>query len=169
MAKQQFRCGLFNNLLFRKNLSQMKNFILFFLSSMLIVGCQKQNIEPNPPNDPIPLPSDSTNIDSSLSLVGQYWVLTAYRIGEFGPILNRSDTLHFQTNQSYSFNQFPSTYSFYPAMASYNLTINETFLGNISGNVFSYNLFSGQIDGNKFTNITLGASSSDFYLWLKRI
>ena len=147
----------------------MIKIILFLIVGMQLISCQKQNIAPNPPNEPSPLPSDTTNIDSSLTLKGQTWVLTAYRIGEFGTILNRSDTLYFQTNQTYTFNQFPSTYSFYLAMSSFNLTLNETFLGNLSGSIYTYNLQSGQIEGNKFANITLGSANGDFYLWLKRI
>jgi hypothetical protein len=54
-------------------------------------------------------------------------------------------------------------------MSSFNLTLNETFLGNLSGSIYTYNLQSGQIEGNKFTNITLGSANGDFYLWLKRI
>lgn len=147
----------------------MKIILLFLIVGMQLISCQKQNIAPNPPNEPDPLPSDTTSLDSSFTLSGQTWVLTAYRIGEFGPIINKSDTVSFLTNQTYTYNNYPSTYSFFPTMSSYNLTLNETFLGNLSGSIYAYNLLSGQIEGNKFTNITLGASNGDFYLWLKRI
>ena len=154
---------------FYENYKSMRTIFFYLCGIMFICSCNKQNIEPNPPIPPTPLPNDSTSVDSSITIHPQNWVLTAYRLGEFGPIINRSDTICFQSNQSYTFNGFPSTYSFYPSMSVYTLTLNETFLGNISGGIYTYNLLSGQIDGNQFTTITPGSSNGIYYLWLHRI
>jgi hypothetical protein len=138
------------------------------LSIILLCSCHKETINSNPPNPPSPLPTDTTGLDTTVLLNQQNWTLTAYRIGEFGPIINRTDTISFITNNTYTFNNYQSTYSFYPTMSTYNLTLNGTFLGNISGNVYDYNLFAGQIDGNKFTDITPGGTGTVYYLWLHR-
>jgi hypothetical protein len=143
-------------------------FNILAFSILLFSSCHKETIDPNPPNPPTPLPTDTTGLDTSVVLSQQNWTLTAYRIGEFGPIISRTDTIKFLTNQVYTFNNYQSTYSFYPAMSTYNLTLNGTFLGNLSGSVFDYNLFAGQIDGNKFTDITPGGAGADYYLWLHR-
>lgn len=144
--------------------------ITFYLTLLLMLcACHHQTITPNPPEPPAPLPTDSTNMDSSYTLNNQTWVLTNYRIGEFGPMLDRSDTLHFTSNTTYLFNQLASTYSFYPSMSIYNLTLNGSLLGNISGPLYEYNLLSGQVEGNKFNDITLGSSGVEYYLWMHRI
>jgi hypothetical protein len=145
-------------------------FICYTLIGILLFcSCNKQNTAPNPPSPPTPLPVDTTSVDTTVTLNQQNWVLTAYRLGEFGPIINRSDTICFLSNSTYTYNAWPSTYSFYPIMSAYNLTLNETFIGNISGSIYTFNLLSGQVDGNKFTNITTGGSELEYYLWLHRI
>lgn len=141
-------------------------FNTLIVSIVLLSSCHKQTIDPNPPNSPIPLPADTTGLDTAVALTQQNWILTAYKMGEFGPIINRTDTICFITNTLYTFNNYQSTYSFFPVMSSYNLTLNGTFLGNISGNVYDYNFLSGQVDGNKFTDITPGGPGTVYYLWL---
>lgn len=136
---------------------------------LLTVACQKETIDPNPPNPPSPIPGDTTMVDSVYSLKNQTWVIDAYKIQEFGAITAVNDTVHFTSNNQYLYNNQQSTYSFYPIMSSYNLTLNGTFLGNISGSVYDYNLMNGTITGLKFNDITLGGSGQYYYIWMHKI
>ena len=139
--------------------------LIIFLSS-----CSKEQVGPaQPPNPPSPNITDTTSIDSTVTLNGEQWVLTAYRIGELGAPISRNDTLNFLTNSVYTFNATPSSYSIYPAMASYNLTLNGTFLGNLSGTIYDYNLTNGVVDGLKFNDITTGGSGQSYYLWMHKL
>ena len=146
---------------------------IFYCFTMLIIflsSCSKEQVGPaQPPNPPSPNITDTTSIDSTVTLSGQQWVLTAYRIGELGAPISRNDTLNFLTNSVYTFNTTPSSYSIYPAMASYNLTLNGTFLGNISGTIYDYNLTNGVVDGLKFNDITTGGSGQSYYLWMHKL
>jgi hypothetical protein len=136
---------------------------------MIASSCQKETIDPNPPNPPSPIPVDTSGIDSSISLQQQTWVLDAYKIQEFGSITPVGDTLHFLTTTQYQYNGQASTYSFYPVSSSYNLTLNGTFLGNISGTIYEYNLSNGLVTGIKFNDITPGGSQQYYYLWMHKI
>jgi len=151
----------------------MKKIINILLISLLlieIISCKKAVFETNPPNNPAPINKDSTIvIDNKTNLIGQKWILNSYKIGEYGLQISRSDTLYFINSKNYSFNKDTSTYNLYPSMSTYTLTLNETFIGNITGAIFEYNLKNGIIDGFKFTDITLGSSSNNYYLWLKKI
>ena len=150
----------------------MKN-IIFFSFTIIIINllfsCQKQNIDPNPPNPPSPIPGVTTILDSAYSLTSQTWVIDAYKIQEFGAITAVNDTMQFVSNNLYLYNNQQSTYSFYPIMSSYNLTLNGTFLGNISGSIYDYNLSNGTITGLKFNDITLGGSGQYYYIWMHKI
>ncbi len=151
----------------------MKTSIIISLSliySFLISGCKKEEFETNPPNKPFPISKDSSLlIGNGINIIGQKWVINAYKIGEYGVQTNRSDTLYFINSKNYRFNQGTTTYNFYPSLSTYTLTLNETFIGNISGTIYEYNLKNGKIEGLKFRDITLGSSSTNYYLWLKKI
>lgn len=150
----------------------MKKIILYTLiisNFLVLFSCQKQDISPNPPNPPSPIPGDTNLVDSSYSLQNQTWVLDAYKIQEFGAITPVNDTLQFVGINYYNYNALQSTYSFYPVMSSFNLTLNGTFLGNISGSIYEYNLTNGTIIGLKFNDITLGGSGQYYYLWMHKI
>jgi hypothetical protein len=109
-------------------------------------------------------------IENEINLIGQKWVINAYKIGEYGVQTNRSDTLYFINSINYRFNKDTSTYNFYPSLSTYTLTLNETFIGNISGTLYEYNLKNGKIEGLKFRDITSGSTSTNYYyLWLKKI
>lgn len=136
---------------------------------LLTAACQKETIDPNPPNPPSPIPGDTTMVDSVYSLKNQTWVIDAYKIQEFGAITAVNDTMHFTSNNQYVYNNQQSTYSFYLIMSSYNLTLNGTFLGNISGSIYDYNLTNGNINGLKFNDITLGGSGQYYYIWMHKI
>lgn len=107
---------------------------------------------------------------SSNNLVGQTWRINSYRVGEMGQIISTSDLLEFITRTSYKFNGYPSTYSLTPTGSGYNLTLNETLWGNLSGSILTNNLISGNIPGIPFQNIALGSSNSvKYYLWIVKL
>jgi hypothetical protein len=156
--------------LFNRKALKKLIYLLVLISIQVTVSCNKDQISPAmPPNPPVPNVTDTNTIDSSVTLSSQTWVLTAYRIGEFGGQIFRNDTLNFLSISDYSYNNTNSTYSIYPAMASYNLTLNGTFLGNLSGSVYDYNLTNGVVDGLRFQDITTGGSSQYYYLWMHKL
>lgn len=146
---------------------------IFYCFTMLIIflsSCSKEQVGlAQPPNPPSPNITDTTSIDSTVTLSGQQWVLTAYRIGELGGPISRNDTLGFLSTSVYTYNISPSTYSIYPVMASYSLTLNGTFLGNISGALYDYNLMNGVVDGLKFNDIKTGGSGQNYYIWMNKL
>lgn len=145
---------------------------LFFILSLPIVffSCQKETFAPTgPPNPPEPIVTDSNQIDSNYSLAGQTWVITGYRVGEIGSIIVTNDVIQFVNGTSYTYNGSPATYSFYTTASAYNLTLNYTPYGNISGTIYQGNLNQGVINGLKFTDITMGSGNgTNYYLWMTR-
>jgi hypothetical protein len=149
----------------------MRKVFLFIGLSFGILSCQKEDIQPNnPPLPPQPIVTDSLPMDSTLNLVGQTWVIQGYRVGDFGTIINTSDTVVFIDNNDYIINNNPSTYSLYPTASVYNLTMNNTMWGNLSGTIYDMNIQFGAIQGVKFTDISVGSSNqTNYYLWMIRI
>ncbi len=149
----------------------MRKVFLFIGLSLGILSCQKENIQPNnPPLPPQPIVTDSLPMDTTLNLIGQTWILQGYRVGEFGPIITTNDTIVFNTTNNYTFGSNPSTYSFYPTASAFNLTLNNTTWGNLSGTIYTNNIVYGGIQGLKFTDITVGSSNqTDYYLWIFKI
>jgi hypothetical protein len=146
----------------------MKNVFYLILVVFGLTSCTKENI--GPPNPPQPIITDSTTIDSTYNLIGQTWVINGYRVGEIGSIITTNDTVTFNTLIGYEFNGNPATYSFYPTASAYNLTMNYTPWGNLSGTIYEGNLIYGSILGLKFTDITMGSGNqTNYYLWMFRI
>ena len=107
---------------------------------------------------------------TSNNLVGQTWKITNYRVGEMGQMIATSDILQFTSNTSYKFNGTTSTYSLYVTGSGYNITLNETPWGNLSGSILTNNLTSGSIPGIPFTNIASGSSNTTkYYLWMIKL
>ena len=103
-------------------------------------------------------------------MVGQTWVVTNYRVGQMGQILPKNDTLRFLTPTTYKYNNYTTTYSLYLTGSGYNLTLNYTPWGNLSGNINDYNITSGQIVGTRFVDISTGSSNTtEYYLWMNKI
>lgn len=149
----------------------IRKIVSSFVFGLLLVSCQKEidqpTGEPLPPQDII---TDSTIVDSTISLVGETWVITGYRIGGIGSIISTNDTLVFNTKTSYTYNGVNSVYSFYPTASAYNLTLNYTPWGNLSGSIYEGNLIYGTIQGLKFVDITMGSGNqTEYYLWLHRL
>lgn len=142
---------------------------LFFISLFILsmTSCQKEEI--GPPNPPEPIITDTLEIDSTYNLAGQIWVITDYRVGEFGEIFPLNDTIEFITTNTYTYNGFEAPYSFYPTASAFNLTLNYTPFGNLSGTIYQGNLNIGVMNGLKFTDITVGSgNNTDYYFWMTR-
>jgi len=114
--------------------------------------------------------TDTTVIDTATNLIGETWVIDGYRVNGIGGVITISDTIVFNTINSYTFNGNTATYSFYTTASAYTLTMNYTPWGNLSGTIYEGNLINGVILGLKFTDITMGSSNqTDYYLWMHRI
>ena len=136
--------------------------------SVLLSSCHKEDIQP--PLPPQPIVTDSLVMDTAINMVGETWVITGYRVGEFGDILPTNDTLVFMDLNSYTFNGNEYTYSFYTTASAYNLTINYTPWGNLSGTIYDGNVLNGVISGLKFSDITMGSGTqTNYYLWMYKL
>ena len=147
--------------------------VLVLLLGLLMISCYIEEV-PNGPNENsgniIIVPPPNGNGITSQNLVGQTWVVTNYRIGQMGQILPKNDTIRFLTPTTYKYNDYPSTYSLYLTGSGYNLTLNYTPWGNLSGNINDYNTTSGQIVGTRFVDISTGSSNTtEYYLWMNKL
>lgn len=118
-------------------------------------------------NDSNPASSGNGPTTNLSDLVGEKWVLYQYRVGQVAINYSDSDTLVFLTPMSYTFNADTNSYSLYSVPGSYTLNLNGTRWGNLSGNVFDYNLNNGDIQGLRFTE-TFTGTQSEYYLWMRR-
>jgi len=150
---------------------KLLNTILLSLTLIIIGACEKKEFESNPPVPPVSVNTDSSLIISDYyTLNGQKWLLYGYRIGEFGNMVSRNDTLNFISKFDYLFNKVGSTYTLAPSSATFTLSLNGTFVGNITGTIYVYNLKVGSIDGLKFRDISYNNNiSTSYYIWLKKI
>lgn len=145
----------------------MKYFFIILFVVLGLTSCHKEDI--NPPNPPEPIVTDSTQIDSTYNLVGQIWVISQYRVGEFGNLIPLSDTIEFVDLNTYTYNGIEGPYSFYTTASAFNLTLNFTPFGNLSGTIYQGNLNMGVINGLKFTDITMGSGNgTNYYFWMTR-
>lgn len=144
--------------------------IINLIFIFIFFSCRKQEFKTNPPLSPVPIKQDSTIVlDNSVSLTGQTWIITSYKIGDFSTPITRNDTLKFLNNKIYTFNNETSTYNLYPSLSSYTLSLNGTFIGNLTGTIYENNLKTGFIEGIKFKDLTPGGNISNYYfLWIKR-
>lgn len=130
----------------------MKNiFLILFGSLTFLFSCVKKDYTPNPPSPPQPIITDTTSVDTTITLKNTTWVITKVLNTNFDDEV-RSDTLIFLTYNTYSFNGVQSTYGFYPNNLNYTLTLNNTPWGYISGGVYEYNLTQGEIINCQFKN-----------------
>lgn len=149
----------------------MMKLIYILLVVLGVSSCYKEDPQPKE-NKPIivyPYVTDTVT-DSIPTLKGTTWVLTGVRIGGIGNPQTVSDTLQFITNTSYKYNGYSSKYSLYYTGGGFNMTINGTSWGNLSGTIYEYNLKSGKIEGLKFIDITPGSSNqTNYFLWMTKI
>lgn len=152
-----------------------KVIVLKYTLALSVLGCISCTValELEGPIDnttPLVTPTDPFSPTPAASLANQNWRITQYRVGEMGQILQTNDTLRFISNTAYTFNDYSSTYSLSPTGSGFNLTLNETLWGNLSGTIMNQNLVSGSIPGVRFTNIALGSSNTTpYYLWIIRL
>lgn len=149
----------------------MKKLFIISLFGIGLFSCKKETPQPtDPPLPPQPIITDSIVMDTAINMVGETWVISGYRVGEFGDVLPTNDTLVFNTISSYTFNGNSATYSFYVTASAYNLTINNTTWGNISGTLYEGNIVNGVVNGLKFTDITIGSGNqTNYYLWMNKL
>ena len=114
---------------------------------------------------PQPIITDTTSVDSTVSLKGQTWVITKILNTSFNQEL-RSDTLVFISNSVYSFNGVQSTYNFYPSQFNFTFTLNNTPWGHISGPMYDYNLSQGLLENCQFKNYFTNQNS--VRIWMER-
>jgi len=145
----------------------MKKYFLF----LLFVSCTVPENMEGPISNTRPILTNGNNaIVSTNNLVGQTWKITNYRVGELGQMIATSDILQFTSITSYKFNGSVSTYSLYVTGSGYNLTLNETPWGNLSGSILTNNIVNGSIPGIPFTNIATGsANTTKYYLWIIKL
>jgi hypothetical protein len=132
----------------------MRYFILSILS-LVLLSCKKVELKPQEPLSPQPIITDTTFVDSTVSLKNTTWVITKVLNTDMNEDF-RSDTLVFISNNVYSFNGVQSTYNLYPNNTGFTLTLNNTVWGHISGNVFEFNLTQGVIENSQFKNYFTG-------------
>lgn len=148
----------------------MKFIQLFLFFLLVLTSCVKEDIEPNPPLPPQPIITDTTTIDSVYTLSGQDWIVTGYRVGEFGDVITLNDTISFIDGDTYYFNGNQGVYHLTETMSGMNLSLYSFIWGDMSGGVnlsmFNY----GLIPGVPFTIITPGTTNNtNYYLWLNKI
>ena len=131
----------------------------------MITSCVKEDVTPQQPLSPQPIITDTTSVDSTVSLKGQTWVITKILNTSFNQEL-RSDTLVFISNSVYSFNGVQSTYNFYPSQFNFTLTLNNTPWGHISGPMYDYNLSQGLLENCQFKNYFTNQNS--IRIWMER-
>lgn len=129
----------------------MKNIFYLIFGILVLSSCYKENYKPQEPLPPQPIITDTTWVDTTITLKNTTWVITKVLNTNFDDEV-RSDTLIFLTYNTYSFNGVQSTYSFYPNNLNYTLTLNNTPWGHISGGVYEYNLTQGEIINCQFKN-----------------
>lgn len=129
----------------------MKNIFYLIFGILVLSSCYKENYKPQEPLPPQPIITDTTSVDTTITLKNTTWVITKVLNTNFDDEV-RSDTLIFLTYNTYSFNGVQSTYSFYPNNLNYTLTLNNTPWGHISGGVYEYNLTQGEIINCQFKN-----------------
>lgn len=112
----------------------MKNIFALLVLSLIFISCKKETITPQQPLPPQPLITDSSLIDTTLSLKNTTWVVTKVLNTDFSQEL-RSDTLVFISFNTYSFNGVMSTYHLYQNSFGYTLVLNNTTWGHITGGI----------------------------------
>ena len=141
-------------------------YILSTILALSMMSCVKQEIKPQKPNDSVPIITNPVPTDSTLSLVGQTWVVTKVLVtGMMSE--NRSDTLVFIDSDDYKFNGYPSKYNLGVTPTTYKLSLYDTAWGNIGGSLFNYNIVSGKVDGLDFYDIF--NTSRKVKLWMTKI
>ena len=129
----------------------MKSVFYLLVGLLFLSSCYKEDIKPQQPLDPQPIITDTTSIDTTVSLKNTTWVITKVLNTDFNQEL-RSDTLVFLTHNTYTINGVQSTYHLYLNNFGFTLTLNGTVWGYLSGVIYDYNLTQGIIENCQFKN-----------------
>ena len=116
--------------------------------------------------EPQPIFTDSTLVDSTLTIKGETWVITKIMYTDYH-YENRSDTLFFINKEQYTFNGDQSLYDLDLTSTYYILTFYDTNWGHLSGKVYLFQIDNGQLDGVLFTDYL--DNTKKYRLWLKRL
>jgi hypothetical protein len=131
------------------------NYFILLILTFSFLSCKKVEIKPQEPLGPQPIITDTTFVDSTVSLKNTTWVIKKVLNTNFDQEF-RSDTIVFLTNNVYTFNGNQSTYNFYPNNLNYTLTLNNTPWGHISSGIYEYNITQGEIINCQFNNYFSG-------------
>ena len=142
----------------------MKNIIYLISVLVILSSCYKEDIKPQQPLDPQPIITDTTFVDTTVSLKNTTWVITKVLNTNMDEDL-RSDTLVFLTHNTYSFNGVESTYHLYPNNFGYTLVLNNTVWGHLSGVVYDYNLSQGVIENCQLKNYFTGQNVVKIWMY----
>lgn len=139
---------------------------MLFILTLVVMSCVKQDLKPQLPLEPQPIFTDSTLVDSTLTIKGETWVITKIMYTDYH-YENRSDTLFFIDKERYTFNGDQSLYDLDLTSTYYILTFYDTDWGHLSGKVYLYQIDNGQLDGVLFTDYL--DNTKKYRLWLKRL
>jgi hypothetical protein len=143
----------------------MRNLIIFtFL--LTLFSCKKEEFTPNPPNPPVDIITDSNLVDTTLTLAGQKWVITKISLPDVIMPENCQDTLDFENNSDYTYNNIPSLYDLDVNPYNYKLTLYNTPWGHLVGTLYEYNLTSGVVVGSFFVDYY--NPSIQYKIWMTR-
>lgn len=139
---------------------------MLFILTLVVMSCVKQDLKPQLPLEPQPIFTDSTLVDSTLTIKGETWVITKIMYTDYH-YENRSDTLFFINKEQYTFNGDQSLYDLDLTSTYYILTFYDTNWGHLSGKVYLFQIDNGQLDGVLFTDYL--DNTKKYRLWLKRL
>lgn len=142
----------------------MKHLIIFTIF-LTFFSCKKEDFTPSPPNTPVDIITDSTLVDSTLTLSGQKWVVTKILLTDLISE-NRQDTLEFENNSNYTYNNIFSLYDLDVNSYTYKLTLYNTPWGHLVGTLYEYNLTSGVVVGSVFVDYY--NPSNQYKIWMTR-
>jgi len=141
-------------------------YIMFLILTMLVMSCVKQEPKPQLPLAPQPIITDSTLVDSTLTIKEETWVITKVMYTDYH-YENRSDTLYFIDKEHYTFNGDQSLYDLDLTSTYYILTFYDTDWGHLTGKVYLNQIYNGELVGVLFTDYM--DNTKKYRLWLKRI
>lgn len=139
---------------------------MLFILTLVVMSCVKQDLKPQLPLEPQPIFTDSTLVDSTLTIKGETWVITKIMYTDYH-YENRSDTLFFIDKEQYTFNGDQSLYDLDLTSTYYILTFYDTNWGHLTGKVYLFQIDNGQLDGVLFTDYL--DNTKKYRLWLKRL
>lgn len=139
---------------------------MLFILTLVVMSCVKQDLKPQLPLEPQPIFTDSTLVDSTLTIKGETWVITKIMYTDYH-YENRSDTLFFIDKERYTFNGDQSLYDLDLTSTYYILTFYDTNWGHLTGKVYLFQIDNGQLDGVLFTDYL--DNTKKYRLWLKRL